>query len=70
MKDGGPLRSPIVDESTKPALVPVMLPEPATPELLPALDLAQPLMTASSLGTTSAVADTLATSVFGAPCSK
>ena len=44
--------------------MPVLLPEPVTPELLPTLDLAQPVMAASSPGSSSIAVDTLATSVM------
>ena len=47
------------DAVSEPGLVPVMLPEPNTSEMLPALDLAQPAMAASS----SVAVDTLAASV-------
>ncbi|HEX4142910.1 MAG TPA: polysaccharide deacetylase family protein [Pirellulales bacterium] len=59
-------------ESTSPAIAevdcearhePVPLPEPVTPELLPTLDLAQPVMAASSLGSSSLAVDTLGASV-------
>jgi polysaccharide transporter, PST family len=52
--------TPLESES---GLVPVGPPEPVSPELLPALDLAQPVMAASTPGVAALAVDTLATSV-------
>jgi O-antigen/teichoic acid export membrane protein/peptidoglycan/xylan/chitin deacetylase (PgdA/CDA1 family) len=54
-----PLADVVADETPEPGLEPMPLPEPVTPELLPTLDLAQPVMAASSMAV-----DTLATSVM------